>query len=116
MKEDFSFIGFFGGPSDVLYDPGQRLPGTASGLECESRVRRALSRLAAAQAAHCESPGSTEHRNRLVDAAYHAEIAQDLARQAADQRDREAREGRIMAARAAFGRGAYAHAERVPAE
>lgn len=108
MTQEFSYIEFFGGPSDVDYDPVEQLQTTTGAMECESRVRRALSRLAAAQAAHCESPGSSEHRDRLVDAAYHAEIAEDLSHAAASQRERDEREGRINAAREDFARGHFA--------
>lgn len=103
----FSYTEFFGGPSDVDYDPYETLNETISAMECESRVRRALSRLAAAQAAHCESPGSEEHRDRLIDAAYHAEMAEDLAQSAAERRARDEREGRINAARAEYARGHF---------
>lgn len=100
-----SLIDLFGGPADAVYDPDETLDTTADGMECEARVRRALSRLAAAQAAHCESPGSDEHRTRLVTAAYHAEIAQDLVHSAAVERERDARYERIQAARLDFNRG-----------
>ena len=100
-----SLIDLFGGPSDAFYDPEETLETTAGGMECEARVRRALSRLAAAQAAHCESPGSDEHRDRLVTAAYHAEIAQDLAHTAAVAREDDARRERIHAARLEYARG-----------
>ena len=107
MSDRFSYIEFFGGPVDVSYDPYETLFETTSAMECESRVRRALSRLAAAQAAHCESPGSEEHRDRLIDAAYHAEMAEDLSRSAAEQQAREDREERINAAREGFARGHF---------
>ena len=105
MNGALSLIDLFGGPADAVYDPDQTLDHTAGGMECEARIRRALSRLAAAQAAHCESPGSDEHRNRLVTAAFHAEIAQDLAHNAAVARERIARQDRIEAARTEFHRG-----------
>ncbi|MEM6492553.1 MAG: hypothetical protein AAF684_11730 [Pseudomonadota bacterium] len=110
MPGALSLIDLFGGPPDAIYDPEETLETTASGMDCEARVRRALSRLAAAQAAHCESPGSDEHRNRLVTAAFHAEIAQDLAHTASVARDREARQDRIHAARHEFARGFNASA------
>jgi len=65
-------------PSLFPIEPEDPVANELSGLRCEARVRRAFSKLAAAQAAHRLNPGTYQHRESLETAAYHADIAASL--------------------------------------